>query len=203
MCAGHRYLSAVIATLLLMVAPACAARVSYQSQYPAPQYPVPPEAIGARAYQRGYVEGRTHGERDRLNGRKFDYARHNDYRDADDGYQFGDRREYRGEFRRGFVDGYGIGYRSYASAATAPASGPAYARGGYTNTAAWQNGYRDGYDQGRKDARDGDRFDPIRSSRYRSGDHDYDRQYGSRDLYKRQYREAFNQGYDRGYRERR
>ena len=108
MCARHRYLSAVIATLLLMVAPACAARVSYQSQYPAPQYPVPPEAIGARAYQRGYVEGRTHGERDRLDGRRFDYARHNDYRDADDGYRraLGDREFYRRVFRQGFQTGY-------------------------------------------------------------------------------------------------
>ena len=42
----------------------------------------------------------------------------------------------------------------------------------------FDNGYRDGYDKGREDARDNDAYDPRRHSRYRSGDHGYDRRYG-------------------------
>jgi hypothetical protein len=66
-------------------------------------------------------------------------------------------------------------------------------------SAAANNGYRDGLEAGRNDARDRERFDPIRAKRYREGDHDYDGRYGSRDDYKREYRSAFEQGYREGY----
>ena len=84
--------------------------------------------------------------------------------------------------------------------------GPDFGRGpsirdGRFRSPASENGYRDGYAQGRDDARDGDRHDPVRASRYRSGDHDYNGRYGSRDDYKREYRAAFVQGYEQGYRE--
>ena len=62
-----------------------------------------------------------------------------------------------------------------------------------------ENGYRDGLQAGRDDARRGDRFEPARANRYREGDHDYDRRYGPRDDYKREYRSAFEQGYREGY----
>ena len=68
----------------------------------------------------------------------------------------------------------------------------------YGNYAA-QVGYRDGFDAGRNDARDRNRFDPVRSKRYRDGDHDYNNRYGDRELYKRDYRAAFEQGYREGY----
>ena len=45
-----------------------------------------------------------------------------------------------------------------------------------------------------------ERFDPVRAKRYREGDHDYDNRYGSRDQYKQDYRAAFVQGYEEGYR---
>src|SRR5206468_1335999 len=57
----------------------------------------------------------------------------------------------------------------------------------------------DGIEAGRSDARDRERFDPIRAKRYREGDHDYDSRYGSREDYKREYRAAFEQGYRVGY----
>jgi flagellar biosynthesis/type III secretory pathway protein FliH len=66
---------------------------------------------------------------------------------------------------------------------------------------AAENGYRDGYAQGRNDARSRRHADPVRASRYRSGDHDYNRRYGPRDNYKREYRQGFQQGYERGYRD--
>jgi hypothetical protein len=64
---------------------------------------------------------------------------------------------------------------------------------------AERNGYRDGIDAGRDDARHRERFDPVRSRRYRDGDHDYDRRFGPRDEYKREYRAAFERGYREGY----
>ncbi len=64
---------------------------------------------------------------------------------------------------------------------------------------AERNGYRDGVDAGRDDARHRERFDPVRAKRYREGDHDYDRRYGSRDEYRRDYRAAFERGYRNGY----
>ena len=66
---------------------------------------------------------------------------------------------------------------------------------------AYDNGFRDGVRAGRDDARHHERFDPIRAKRYREGDHDYDRHYGSRDDYRREYRAAFQQGYTQGYRQ--
>jgi hypothetical protein len=63
---------------------------------------------------------------------------------------------------------------------------------------AFNNGFDDGYEAGLRDARKGDRFDPIREKRYRSGDHGYDRRYGAKDLYKNRYRDAFRRGYADG-----
>jgi hypothetical protein len=80
-----------------------------------------------------------------------------------------------------------------------------YPRGGYPSarevdgSVAARNGYRDGLDAGRDDARHRGRFDPVRARRYREGDHDYDRRYGSRDEYKREYRSAFERGYRDGF----
>ena len=201
MFASRRHAAAVIATAVLIAAPACVSGGSYQYPDPAPTRP-----IDDRAYRIGYQEGRDHGEKDRRSERRFDYARHGDYRDADDGYRYGNRYAYQLEFRRGFVDGYNAGYRYIGNVypPTRPGRSVDDNRGqypGHGNTPAWQHGYRDGYDQGRKDVRDGDRFDPVRSSRYRSGDHDYDRRNGSRDEYKREYRSAFQRGYTQGYRE--
>jgi hypothetical protein len=82
-----------------------------------------------------------------------------------------------------------------------------YGRGGYggygnrANTVPYQNGYRDGVEKGREDGRDRDSFDPVRHSRYRSGDRGYDRRYGSKDQYKLVYRDGFEAGYNQGYRE--
>jgi hypothetical protein len=73
-------------------------------------------------------------------------------------------------------------------------------RAEYGSVAA-RNGYRDGIEAGRDDARHRDRFDPVRARRYREGDHDYDRRYGPRDDYKRDYRVAFERGYEQGYRQ--
>lgn len=64
----------------------------------------------------------------------------------------------------------------------------------------FDNGYQDGYEKGLEDARNNDRFDPARQGRYRSGDHGYDRRYGTKEEYKSVYREGFRSGYERAYR---
>ena len=68
------------------------------------------------------------------------------------------------------------------------------------NSVPFDNGYRDGLDKGREDARDRDSFDPVRHSWYRSGNRGYNDRYGTRDQYKLAYRDGFEAGYRDGYR---
>ena len=202
---GHRYLP-VLLLLFAVAAPACA---SYGGLY---RYPSAAR-VDNRVYERGYQEGREEGEKDARRNRSFNYSRHDEYRDADEGYRgYGDRNEYRRLYRRGFEAGYNDAYREHSrrgngSYPPPPLSNrypdyPVY-RGGASvfPSPAANNGLRDGYDQGRDDGRQRRRFDPIGTKRYRSGDRDYDRRYGSIDDYKRDYRAGFQQGYDQGYRE--
>jgi hypothetical protein len=64
---------------------------------------------------------------------------------------------------------------------------------------AFDNGYRDGLEKGREDRGDNDSFDPVRHSRYRSGDRGYDSRYGTKEQYKLAYRDGFEAGYEQGY----
>ena len=73
--------------------------------------------------------------------------------------------------------------------------------GGYGyNSVPFDNGYRDGLEKGREDARDNDSFDPVRHSRYRSADRGYNSRYGTRESYKLAYRDGFEAGYEQAYR---
>jgi hypothetical protein len=74
-------------------------------------------------------------------------------------------------------------------------------RGNAYNSVPFQNGDRDGYEKGREDANRNNSYDPVRHSRYRSADNGYNSRYGTRDDYKLVYREGFEAGYERGYRE--
>ena len=67
------------------------------------------------------------------------------------------------------------------------------------NSAAYDNGYRDGIEKGREDRGDNDSFDPVRHSRYRSADRGYNSRYGTREDYKLAYRDGFEAGYSQGY----
>jgi hypothetical protein len=83
-----------------------------------------------------------------------------------------------------------------------PRRGPYPGAGGgyrYQNV-AFDNGYNDGLDKGREDARDRDSYDPNRHSRYRSADRGYENRYGSKDDYRQIYREGFLAGYEDAYR---
>ena len=96
---------------LLFTTQACAASYGYGGRYPDRGYAVD---LQQRAYSNGYKEGIEHGRSDARRGRSFDYRRHDEFRDADEGYsrRDGDREYYRATFRRGFVAGYDEAYRS-------------------------------------------------------------------------------------------
>jgi hypothetical protein len=178
--------------------------------------------IDRRAYDNGYREGVHQGENDVRRGRNYSPNSHSEYRNADDGYRRGDgdREFYRSSYRQGFDAGYSESFNRYGANGRYPRSYPtdpsyptnpsyptypsypngrAVPRGGTYYSPAGQNGYRDGLDEGRNDARDRRAFDPVRTKRYRDGDHDYNGRYGSKDEYKREYRAAFEQGYRDGY----
>ncbi len=83
-----------------------------------------------------------------------------------------------------------------------PQGGYGYPRnGGYAYSPAFANGTNDGYEKGREDAKDRDSYDPNRHKWFREGDHDYKSSYGPRSQYENVYRQGFQEGYDRGYRE--
>jgi hypothetical protein len=209
---AHRYFPALLLVAgVAAAAPACAAQT-----YGYPTRGVYGRDIERRAYDYGYREGLEQGNNDARRNRSFSPERHSEFRDADDGFRRGDgdRSFYRQNYRQGFQVGYRESYNRLARSNGGYGvygnrggvyGGPVYQdprvvtpRGGYGNYAA-QVGYRDGFDAGRNDARDRNRFDPVRSKRYRDGDHDYNNRYGDRELYKRDYRAAFEQGYREGY----
>lgn len=178
-----RYLPLLLAAAMLTT-PACATGSAY------PQRVVPAGDRDDRVfYDRGFREGREAGIDDIRQGRSFDVRRHREYRDVDarGGADRGDSRAY----RRGFEAGYEEGYRRVAREVPRER----------IVSPAIDNGYRDGLEDGARDARRGGRFDPVRSPRYRTGDGGYDRRFGPIDIYKRDYRGAFQRGYEEGYRQ--
>jgi hypothetical protein len=80
-----------------------------------------------------------------------------------------------------------------------PNQAPRAGAGRVSNSAAYDNGFRDGLEKGREDVQDNDSFDPVRHSRYRSADRGYDEQYGTKEQYKLTYRDGFEAGYQQGY----
>ena len=67
------------------------------------------------------------------------------------------------------------------------------------NRAAYNRGFEDGYHEGEKDGKRGDRFGFWDEGRYRDGDHGYNRRYGSRREYSDVYRRGFEEGYRRAF----
>lgn len=166
------------------------------------------------AYDNGYRDGLKRGEQAARDGRPLDVEREGDYRKAEDGYNraYGDRGRYRDNYRGGFAQGFRDGYtRRGGSRAQYPAAYPGdsrgygngygYGNGGNAGYGAFQNGVSDGYSKGLEDAQDRRSPDITRHKWYRSGDHDYDKRYGTKDAYREDYRRGFRQGYDRAFRE--
>ena len=187
---------------------------------------VPRQGVQSPAYRTGYDRGVYAGQEDGRRNDRFEYTDESDYRSADRGYSrnYGDRDRYRAEFRQGFENGYREGYGRYQNGSGnygnygrnggyndgtwRPGAGgpPPWAQGRGRGAGSWQrndlayqNGFTDGYDEGLKAGRDRQRFDPVNEGRYRSADHGYRSQYGSKDAYKATYRTAFREGYEAGF----
>ena len=195
---------------LAFATPACA-----QATWPASRqtYGSPAE-LRRVAYDRGFREGVTEGERDARGRDAFRYQDERDFQRADIGYdrRFGSPDRYRVIFREGFADGYTEGYRRYA---------PGYGNGRYGNdrygppygdrgygypqgrdqrfVSAFDIGRRDGFEKGQEDARDRDRYDPRRHKWYRDAERGYENRYGSKDRYRDEYRRGFVAGYQQAY----
>jgi hypothetical protein len=167
------------------------------------------------AYNEGYDRGLRAGTDDARRNERFEFTDEGDYRRADAGYrrEYGRADWYQTEFRRGYQEGYRIGYQRNSYGRGGPYGGyDNYGRGGSAgsygqygrsgrNDVAFSNGYTDGFDEGYDDGRDRRRNDPFAESRYRNGDHDYRSEYGPRESYRLRYRDGFRQGYEDGYRD--
>jgi hypothetical protein len=182
----------MLAIGLSMAAPACAAQARYYGGQP--DY----REIERRAYDAGYRQGFSNGERDARDRRDFRVDRGQDYRDADRSWRDRDRRFFRDGYQAGYTEGYQRVARDDRRGGFRAPDNRGNPEGRFSSPAA-QVGYRDGLEAGRNDASDRHRYDPRQSKRYREGDRDYDRRYGSLDQYKLDYRAAFMQGYDVGY----
>lgn len=79
--------------------------------------------------------------------------------------------------------------------------GAIFGGGGNNNmrSIARERGYRDGQDVGREQSRDGRRYDPSSSSRYRNATNGYEGWMRNREAYRNAYRRTFEQGYRDGY----
>lgn len=177
----------------------------------------------ANARSEGYRDGARAGGDDARDGRRYEYQRHRDYRQADTGYQSRDGRrdDYKQQYRAAFIAGYRDGYNSGGGRAQGGVhlppvpprrgpyyggNGPTYGGGRYAERSAAtaiaaSNGFEEGYRKGLDDGGDGDRYDVGRHSRYRKADHGYRREYGPKAIYQQHYRAAFERGYDEGYRD--
>jgi hypothetical protein len=202
----RHYLVPALAALALAIAAPASAQWGRSDSRPGYGYP----EVRRVAYDRGFREGVTEGEKDGRSRDPYRYQDEGDFRRADVGYNrsYGDLDRYRQTFRQGFADGYAQGYRRYSGGYGNNGRYDdryGYPQGGYGSPqgrypSAYDIGARDGFEKGREDARDNDRFDPRRHKWYREGDHDYESRYGSRDRYKDEYRRGFTVGYERGYR---
>jgi hypothetical protein len=173
-------------------------------------------------YENGYGDGARHAREDRQRGLGYS-VRSDDFKKADRGYQkyMGDKGDYKAGYREGYQAGYDTAYNRNDRGGFGGRYGrgddrygwgntngrdpyysgkrdPYYSGGGY-NGIAFQNGYRDGLDDGQKDLRKNDRFDPNDHGDYRDADNGYKGSYGNKDAYRQQYRQGYLRGYEEGY----
>lgn len=214
-----KFLTISAALVLLGGAPAAAQSGGWRGTppvYAGGDYRAPYANARRAAHDNGYRDGLKRGEQAARDGKAFNAQLERQYRDARNGYNrsYGDRERYRDDYRGGFAQGYRDGYYSRDSRGQYPGygndgrygngnggwgSGSGYGRNsGY---GAFQNGASDGYRKGLEDLEKRRSPDVSRHGWYRSGDHEYDRAYGSKDAYRIEYRRGFQEGYSRAFRE--
>jgi hypothetical protein len=173
------------------------------------------------ALNAGYNEGIKEGRKDREKGRRTNYRDLSTYQKATKDYssRLGDRELYRRYFREAFengynADGYGqssLGRDDRYRNRDRNDNGDQNRRGrnwdGYGNfggsfqlrQTALNAGYNEGIKQGRDDRNRRNRSDYRDGGAYQKATKDYSSRLGDRELYRRYFRGAFENGYDDGY----
>lgn len=171
------------------------------------------------ALNAGYNEGSKEGRNDRARARPANYQNFSAYQKATKDYnsRLGDRELYRRYFRLAFENGYntefGIQVRrdnDYRDNRGDRINNPLQRRGRNWDRygtyggsfelrqTALNAGYNEGIKEGRKDRQRG-RYHDFRSfSAYQKATTDYSSRLGDRELYRRYYRDGFENGYSDG-----
>jgi hypothetical protein len=141
-----------------------------------------------QAFREGYKQGQWD-------------ARHNRRFDPDDSRwrERDDRQAFRSGYERGFRE---VGYYSNGRDRDWDHDGDRDRGGwgrGYGVSAARQNGYLDGLNDGARDRRTGHSYRPTHDDNYRHADRGYIPTYGNKDYYKQAYREAYREAYQNAY----
>jgi hypothetical protein len=95
--------------------------------------------------------------------------------------------------------GIGIGAPACAAHAYYTTGEPRYAPDDFARR-AYDNGFREGARHGEDDARHHRDFRVDRDRDYRRDDNGYRRDYGERDVYRREFRRGYETGYSEAYR---
>lgn len=163
--------------------------------------------------QYGYADGRRQGEADRARNARYDY-KSDLWRHAGRRYQrhMGPRGLFIQAYRNGYLRGHEEAFYRRHNGRNGRGWGwgrddhrdDRYGRGGYGNLnglyrIAQQNGYEDGVYYGQMDRRNGHSNRPTQVTGYRDADRGYHSSLGSKDDFKRVYRDAFIRGYQQGY----
>lgn len=166
------------------------------------------------ALNAGYNEGIREASNDRQRGSNRTYQNSSTYQKATQGYSWrlGNRELYRRYFREAFVNGYNSDDNNNFGRDDRDRNdnGNRNRRGrnwdGYKNyggsfqlrQTALNAGYNEGIKQGRNDRNKGNGSDYHDNGAYQKATSDYSAKLGDRELFRRYYREAYENGYDAG-----
>jgi hypothetical protein len=159
----------------------------------APAVPVPTNP----GYQRGFQDGVSDGQQDRADAHEYRAMATGKYQHTP-GYDssYGDKDQYKEFYRQGYAAGYQQGF----GAVTAPvATAPAYPQpSAYTDSQAYQLGYRDGISDGRDDRQSGKAYRATTTDKFQDAP-GYSDALGSKDQYKELYRHGYVDGYQTAF----
>lgn len=132
-----------------------------------------------------YQQGFDHGQADRANNRPHQYRLQPN--NADD--------------RRAYESGYDQGYQNNPDANRDKSGQNAQqgARSEPDGNVATHNGFQDGANDGLQDRQGGYRAHATKRQNYKHGNRGYSSSFGSKDQFKALYRQAYIQGYEKGY----
>ncbi len=169
------------------------------------------------ALNSGYNEGVREGNNDRQNRRQSNYQNSSSYRRATTGYNrsLGDRGIYQQYFRAAFVNGYNGNGNGLSNLGRDPNRDRNDNNGQNRRGRNWDRygtyggsfelrqtalnaGYNEGIKQGRNDRNRNRGSDFRNQGAYQKATQDYSSKLGDRELYRRYYREGFENGYADG-----